>query len=238
MKKNKTENVWLNLGCNIVLPSILLVKGRAIAEKIGIDCANANVDIYVFLLALMFPIVYGIFDLISRRKFNVFSIIGLASVILTGGLGLMKLPTAWIIVKEGAIPLLLGGIVLASAYTKRPLAKMIIMSDSVFDVEKINLALREHNTVDAFEQQMKSVTYIVASSFLVSSILNFLLAYYIFESPAGTPEFNEELGKMTALSYPIIVLPTMIIFIFAMMRFFKTLTHLTGLNLDDIILKK
>ncbi len=236
MKNNKTENVWLNLGCNIILPSLLLVKGHSLAEKFGFTCSN--IDVYIFIIALLFPIAYGVFDLISRRKWNMFSIIGLVSVLLTGGFGLMQLPTEWIIVKEGAIPLLLGAVVLATAYTKKPLAKMIILSDSVFDVEKIEKTLQERNVQKDFDKQMKVITYIVAASFLLSSILNFLLAYYIFESPAGTPEFNEQLGKMTALSFPVIVLPTMIVFIIAMAKFFKALTALTGLKLEDIIIKK
>ncbi len=234
--KNKKENTWLNLGFNIIIPSILLIKGRSLAERLSLaDCAN--IDIYIFLLAIFFPIAYGVYDLYSRRKWNIFSIIGLVSVLLTGGFGLMNLSRGWIIVKEGAVPLVLGLAVLITAYTKRPLAKMIIMSDSVFDVEKIESALRERGTEALFEASMKSITYIVASSFLLSSILNFALASYIFKSPAGTPEFNEQLGTMTALSFPVITIPTMIVFIFAMVKFFKSLDKLTGLSLDDVVKK-
>ncbi len=234
--KNKKENTWLNLGFNIIIPSILLIKGRSLAERLSLaDCAN--IDIYIFILAIFFPIAYGVYDLYSRRKWNIFSIIGLISVLLTGGFGVMNLSRGWIIVKEGAVPLVLGVVVLITAYTKRPLAKMIIMSDSVFDVEKIESALRERGTEALFEASMKSITYIVASSFLLSSILNFALASYIFKSPAGTPEFNEQLGTMTALSFPVITIPTMIVFIFAMVKFFKSLDKLTGLSLDDVVKK-
>ena len=236
MKENKKENFWLNLGFNIVIPSILLVKGHSLAERIGVASCE-NIDVYVFLLAILFPIAYGVFDLISRKKWNLFSVIGLISVLLTGGFGLMKLSKDWIIIKEGAVPLLLGFAVLITAYTKRPLAKMIIMSDSVFDVEKIDSALIVRGTKTEFDSAMKTITYIVASSFLLSSVLNFALAAYIFESPAGTPEFNEQLGTMTALSFPVITLPTMIVFIFAMTKFFKTLDRLTGLTLEDVIKK-
>ena len=236
MKESKKENFWLNLGFNIVIPSVLLVKGRSLAERIGIASCE-NIDIYIFLLAVMFPIAYGVLDLISRRKWNLFSVIGLVSVLLTGGFGLMKLSKDWIIIKEGAVPLVLGVAVLLTAYTRRPLAKMIIMSDSVFDVEKIESALVKRGTKSEFDSSMKIITYIVASSFLLSSILNFALAFYIFKSPAGTPEFNEQLGTMTALSFPVITLPTMVVFIFAMVKFFKTLDRLTGLSLDDVVKK-
>lgn len=236
MKNKKSENFWLNLGCNIIAPSLLLVKGRSIIERFGFECSN--IDFWVFLVAMAFPIFYGIFDFVSRKKWNLFSVIGFVSVLLTGGVGLLSLSKDWIIVKEGAVPLLLGIAVLITAYTKRPLAKMIIMSDSVFDVEKIENSLLERGTKKQFNLQMKGITYIVAGSFLLSSILNFLLAYFIIKSPSGTQEFNAELGTMTALSYPVIVLPTMVIFIFAMFKFFKTLKNLTGLELEDVMLKK
>ena len=98
-KENKPENPWLNLGFNIILPSFLLIKGGKLFESLGIT--GENVDAQVFVFALAFPIAYGIWDLASRRKFNIFSVIGVLSVILTGGIGLMKMSREWIIVKEG-----------------------------------------------------------------------------------------------------------------------------------------
>ena len=236
MKRTKGENFWLNLACNIIAPSLLLIKGRWLLERLCGDFPN--LDLAVFVAALLFPVSYGVFDLLSRRKWNLFSIIGLASVLLTGGFGLMNLSKNWIIAKEALVPLVLGGAVLATACTKRPLAKMIVLSDAVFDVQKIESALDARGSRPQFDAQMKTITHIVAASFLLSSVLNFVLASCIFTSPAGTPEFNEQLGKMTALSYPVIVLPTMAVFIFAMVRFFKALDSLTGLKLEDIVLKK
>ena len=236
MEKNKAENFWLNLGFNIIAPSLMLIKGRALFARLLGD--SPNIDLLVFVAALLFPISYGVFDLLSRRKWNLFSIIGLASVLLTGGFGLMSLSKNWIIAKEALVPLVLGAAVLATARTRRPLAKMIILSESVFDVPKIESALDARGSRREFDAQMKSITCIIAASFLLSSVLNFALASYIFTSPAGTPEFNEQLGKMTALSYPVIVLPTMAVFVFAMLRFFKALDRLTGLKIDEIVLKK
>jgi hypothetical protein len=41
--------------------------------------------------------------------------------------------------------------------------------------------------------------------------MNYLLATWIVVSPAGTAAFNEELGRLTLLSYPVIALPSMLI---------------------------
>ena len=92
-KETKRENIWLNIGFNIVAPSLLLIKGRSIAESAGY--VHESLDAYIFVAALAFPIIYGVCDLISRGKWNIFSAIGILSVFLTGGIGLMKLSREW-----------------------------------------------------------------------------------------------------------------------------------------------
>ncbi len=229
----KRENIWLNLGFNIVLPSLLLIKGKKIWEYFGEPWQNA--DIWIFVAAIAFPIIYGTLDLLSRRKWNLFSIVGILSVALTGGIGLMKFSREWMIIKEGAVPLLLGAAVLATAFTKKPLAGLIMMNDSVVDVDKIESAIESRGARAGFDASMKKATYYVAGSFLLSSVLNFALAACIFKSPAGTEEFNAEVGRMTALSFPVIALPTMVILVYAMFKLFGDITRLTGLSLEDFI---
>lgn len=232
----KTENVWLNLGFNIVAPSLLLIKGGKLLERSGIALENA--DVWVFVCALAFPLAYGVFDLLRRRKWNLFSVIGLASVVLTGGIGLLKLSRECMIIKETAVPLAIGVAVLATAFSKKPLAKMIMLNESVVDVEKIDAALEAHGARARYDAALRTATYWVAGSFLLSAFLNFALASIIFQSPAGTEAFNAEVGRMTALSFPVIALPTMVVFVFAMYRFFSALTECTGLKMEDIIASK
>ena len=71
---------------------------------------------------------------------------------------------------------------------------------------------------------------------MLSAILNFVLAKYFVKSPAGTEAFNDELGKMTIYSYPIIVIPSMLI-MFGIIRYvYISIKQLTGLGSDDIFL--
>ena len=235
-KETKRENIWLNIGFNIVAPSLLLIKGRSFAESAGY--VHESLDAYIFVAALAFPIIYGVCDLISRGKWNIFSAIGILSVFLTGGIGLMKLSREWMIVKETCVPLVLGAAVLLTAATKKPLAKVLLMNEAVLDVGKIDSALDANGTRGDFEKSLKTATYILAASFLLSGVLNFALASYLFKSPAGTAEFNAEVGRMTALSFPVIVLPTMAVLIFAMFKLFSSITRCTGLSLEDVMAEK
>jgi hypothetical protein len=72
----------------------------------------------------------------------------------------------------------------------------------------------------------------------LSAVLNFVLARIVLKSPAGTSEFTAELGRMTWMSYPVIVVPSMAIMIYILLRLFKGIHRLTGLGIEDIAHKK
>ena len=76
---------------------------------------------------------------------------------------------------------------------------------------------------------------LVGLSFLVSSCLNYILARLVVVSPPGSVAFNQELGKMTALSYPVIALPSSIILVIAIWVLIKKLQQLTGLSLENLL---
>ena len=77
-----------------------------------------------------------------------------------------------------------------------------------------------------------------AGSFFLSSVLNYGLAKWILVSPPGTEAYTAELGKMTALSYPIIVIPSMIIMMTALFYLMNRVTKLTGLSLEEMMVEQ
>jgi len=236
MKENKQENAWLNLGFNILVPTFLLIKGDDwFGTALGVFPLAPSTS--VFILALLFPVAYGAYDLIRRKKWNFFSILGVIGVLLTGGIGLLKLPTEWIAVKEAAIPGLLGLAILISTFTRKPLVRVFLYRPEIFQVEKIKNALEERNAVSGFEVLMKKTTYLLAASFFLSAVLNYYLARKIVVSPSGSEAFNQELGKLMAWSYPVIVAPTLIVTAFALWVCFRGLKNLTGLTLEELVVE-
>jgi hypothetical protein len=69
----------------------------------------------------------------------------------------------------------------------------------------------------------------------MSSTLNYILAKWIMVSPPGTEAYNQELGRMTALSYPIIALPSAIVLMFALYYLMSGITKLTHLEIEDVL---
>lgn len=191
--------------------------------------------VLVFLFALSLPVTYFIYDRYRRRKWNFFSIVGMISVLLTGGIGLLKLDPTWLAIKEAGIPALFGIAILISAFTSHPLFRWILRRPEIFQVERIETSIRERGVEHPFARVLRIATLLVALSFALSTVLNYYLATSIVTSPGGTDAFNDELGRLTLWSFPVIVLPSMIMMMGAIFYIASRLRHLTGLTLEEIM---
>lgn len=215
-----------NLAFNIVIPVIILSKFSG-AEDLG--------PAWSIVVALSFPITYGLWDLKQSGKINAFSILGIVSVFLTGGMSLLELDPKYIAIKEAAVPAIIGLAVLITQKTKYPIVKVLILNEQVIKTDKLYDMLSNNNAVERFERILARSSYIVAASFALSSVLNYVLAKIILVSPPGTTEFSEELGKMTALSYPVIALPSMAVMLIAIWYLFSQIGKLTGESIEHFI---
>ena len=220
------ESFWANLLMNIVLPTLILTKLSG-DEYLG--------PTWPLVAALSFPIGYGLQDFIRNKKINGFSALGIVSVLLTGGISLLHLDAKYIAIKEAGIPALLGIATLISTKTRYPLVKVFIYNDKVLKIDKVTAALTQHNSEKQFERTLNKASLMIAGSFFISSVLNYVLAKVILLSPPGTAEFNAELGKMTALSYPVIALPMMLILMGTLFYVFRSIKLLTNLSLEELI---
>jgi hypothetical protein len=176
-----------------------------------------------------------LYELLQTKKVNFFSVLGIVSVLLTGGISLLKLPAEYIAIKEAAIPALIGIAVLVTRYMKKPLIKVLVLNEAIINWPKLNERLVSINKVAEFEKKIDISNYIVAASFFLSATLNYALAKWILVSEPGTTAYTEELGRMTALSYPVIVIPSMIMLITAIMYIFMQMKKLTGEEIDTFL---
>ncbi len=222
----KEENPMISIMLNVVIPVVILTylsKDKYLGPVRGL------------VAALILPVGYGIHTLIKERRADFIAIIGIISVLLTGVFGILKLPPQWIAVKEAAIPLIIGLAIVISLKTPWPLIKKILMSEKLFNVPLLHEKLRERGTEAQFEKRLTGLTWGFASSMFLSSALNYTLAKIILKSEPGTEAYAAEIGKMTGLSYIVVMLPSMAVMMAVLWALIKTLTHLTGLKLDDLL---
>jgi len=222
----KEENPLISILINVVIPVIILTylsKDKYLGPTWGL------------VVALILPVAYGTHTLIKQHRADFVSIIGIVSVLLTGIFGILKLPPEWIACKEAAIPLIIGLAIIISLKTPYPLIKKILMSDKIFNVDLLHEKLREKGNEATFEKRLVGLTWGLASSMFLSSALNYGLAKVILKSEPGTEAFAAEIGKMTGLSYIVVMLPSMAVMILVLIALIKTLTHLTDLKMDELL---
>ncbi|UYL07833.1 hypothetical protein B9G69_012330 [Bdellovibrio sp. SKB1291214] len=227
----KPENSWLNLIFNIVLPVLILNK---LTKHIG--------PMNALILALAFPIIYGIYDLLKRKKVNAFSVLGLLNVGLTGGLAVIGIHGFWFAVKEAAFPTLVGLFVFGSAFTKKPFIESLFLNPGVMKVDLLEEKLKENGKQAEFHQHMRSATMWLSLSFAFSAICNFVLARKIFldidtnlAAEAQSVILNEQIAKMTTWSMAIIMVPSMAFLLGIFWYLMKGVKKYSGLNTDELL---
>ncbi len=221
----KPGSMLANLAFNIIIPTLILTKLSS-EDYLG--------PVYSIVVALSFPIIYGLKDYLQTRKLNFFSALGILSVVLTGGISLLQLDPQYIAIKEAAIPACFGIATLISIRTRYPLVKTFLYNDQILQIQKVKAALQHYNNEEQFEHKLANASMMVAGSFFLSSVLNYILAKVILVSEPGTVAFSEELGKMTALSFPVIALPSTIVLMGALYYLLHHIQKLTHLKAEDI----
>ena len=81
----KPPSMLANLAFNIIIPTLIMTKLSS-EDYLG--------PIYSIVVALSFPIIYGLKDYLQNHKANLFSALGIFSVVLTGTFSLCLLYTS------------------------------------------------------------------------------------------------------------------------------------------------
>jgi len=216
----------LEIAITIAAPAVILM--------LWSDPAHLG-SLRALLLALACPLAWGVVDAWKRRRLNVLSVLGVASTLATGGIGVLELAPEWLAVKEAAIPGLIAAAALASTWTRRPLIHVLVFNAELFDLERVNSELAARHTAERFEQRLRWATLLLAATFVFMAVASFALTRWIVTSPAGSVAFNAELGRLTLLSYTVVALPSMAM----MMALLWWLAHgaraCTGLELGDLL---
>jgi len=224
----KKENPIVSLVLNIVIPVFILTKFSK-AEYLG--------PLNGLLVALAFPLGYGIYGFVQEKKLNFISLLGFLSVLLTGVFSLFELDPFWIAVKEAAVPAVIGIVISISVFFREPLIKKILLNDQLFRTDVLYLKLSENSENARFEETLRQSSHWLAASFALSAVLNFVLARIIVVSNPGTEKYNEEIGTLTALSFPVIAVPCTILMLWILWRILVKIKLLTGLELDELLKK-
>ncbi len=236
-QNHDSKGQFLNLAFNIILPVIVL---NQLGKRIGEDG-----PLIALIVALALPVGYAAWEYLKEKKLNMFSVIGVVNILMTGGLALFQVEGIWFAVKEAAFPLVIGLGVLYSAYTAKPLINLLIFNENILQVDLIEEKLDERGTDGMFVEDLKKSTIYLSISFFMSAVLNFGLAVYVFTDIPRTltkiaqaDMLNEQIAKMTWMSYIVILIPSLIFMAFIFIHLSKAIERNTGLKFEEIMKTK
>ena len=225
------ENPLLNLLFNIVIPVLVLNKG-----------SHYMSPHWTLVIGLAFPVSYGLWDFLKKKKANYLSLLGILNVLMTGGLAIMQLEGNWFPLKEAAFPALIGIFVFGSSFSKRPFIKTLFLNPQMINHDLLVQKVKESQKESEFEALLKNSTLLLSLSFLLSATLNFLLAQHIFSNlnPSLSPEeksalLNGQIAEMTKWSFIVILAPSILFLLGIFAYLLKGIHRLTGLKTEDII---
>ncbi len=227
----KQENPIWNLLFNIVIPVLILNKG-----------SNYLSPIIALLLALSFPLIYGLIDFLQKKKTNFLSILGLINISVTGGLALIGIEGHWFAVKEAAFPALIGLFVFGSAFTKKPFVETLFLNPQIINTELLKSKISELNNDGKLKALLKNATLLLSISFALSAALNFALAIHVFlpidsalNEAQHTDALNQQIAEMTKWSFLVILIPSLIFLSGIFYYLLNGLKKISGLTTEEII---
>ena len=131
------------------------------------------------------------------------------------------------------LPLVMAAFTWASRYTRWPVVDTLICR--LLDQEKGGRLLSENGQEGVLGPMLDRVNIWFVACFFYSAVASYFLAQYLVVSPAGTVEFNEELGKFTFFSFPAVALPMTLAMGVALNGLLTGLEKATGLEVDDLL---
>ncbi len=232
--KPDSSQGFANIFFSVLIPVLILNKG----SKYGLT------PIQSLVIALTFPLMFGLYSLIKEKKMNYIALLGLLNVLSSGVLTVLALGGIWFAIKEAVFPLLIGVFVYFSSFTTKPFFQSMFLNPAAFDVKRLWESLDSLEKKSQFAVTMKKATQGLSLSFLLSAILNFFLAFVIFKPlPEQLTEtekqdlLNMQLSQMTMYSFVVIMIPILIVVSAVLYMAFKKTTQITGLKLEDLMVK-
>lgn len=223
----KQPHPLLDLALTVILPSIALEKLSA-PERLG--------PLWALVVALLLPLGFGIWCYINKRGLNFFSVLGLIAVIVTGGLGLLKLNATWFAVKEALFPVFLGIAFPLSHRWGKPLVNEMLLNPQVISMPALHQALDTPAKHHEFAALLKRASWGMTGTFLFSAAANFALALYLLGDKApGSQEYAKAIGRLNWSGFLVIGIPLMGVFLALLFWLLRSISRITGLERDDLM---
>ncbi|MDB6137997.1 MAG: transporter [Verrucomicrobiaceae bacterium] len=223
----KQPHPLADLLLTVVLPSVAL-EYLSEPAKLG--------PFWALVVSALLPLTFGIYCWVTKAGLNFLSVLGLAAVMVSGGLGLLKLDAFWFGMKEIIVPVLIGFAFPASHAWGRPIIGSMIFAPHLINERALRASLDTMEKQAGFDRLLLKASWGMGASMLLSAVINFALAMYLLGGKEpGSEAFVKGMGTLNWGGTLIIGIPMLVAMMVVMFSFMRGVFRLTGLHKDDLM---
>lgn len=227
MKPVEQPHPLSDLLLTVVLPSVVL-ETMSRPDRLGPASALG--------IALLLPTGFGLWCFYQKRGLNFFSLLGLAAVIFTGGLGLLNLNAFWFALKEAAFPLFLGLAFPLSFRWGKPLVTELLLNPQVINQPLLMAALDTTEKRAGHEHLLRRASWALALTLFASALANaWLVQYFLAGTEPGSEAYTQAIGRQNWVGFIVIGLPMMAVTVGLLLWVLRRVQQITGLERDDLL---
>ena len=217
----------MELVLTIVLPSLVL-DHLSKPESLG--------PFWALVVSLLFPLGFGAWCLWKKTGWNVFSVLGFVTILLSGGLGLLKLDPVWFGLKESAMPVMLGLAFPLSHRFGKPLINALLMQPHILNVKALNVAIADSPKKSAFDAALFRASCGMGLGMAGSAVANFFLALWLLDGKEpGSEAFVKGIAKLNWMGLLVIGIPMTAVMMLVFFWLLRQIQRITGLERDDLL---
>lgn len=217
----------MELVLTIVLPSLVL-DHLSKPESLG--------PFWALVVSLLFPVAFGAWCLWKKTGWNVFSVLGFVTILLSGGLGLLKLDPVWFGLKESAMPVMLGLAFPLSHRFGKPLINALLMQPHILNMKALHAAISDSPKKVAFDSALFRASCGMGLGMAGSAVANFFLALWLLGGKEpGSEAFVKGIAKLNWMGLLVIGIPMTAIMMFVFFWLLREIQRITGLERDDLL---
>lgn len=227
MSETKQANPIADLLLTVVLPSAAL-EWLSEPQRLG--------PFWALVVASLLPLGFGVYCYVTNSGLNFFSVLGLVTVIITGGLGLLKLDAFWFAIKEVCVPVFLGLAFPLSHAWGRPLIESLLLTPHMINRSALQNALITAEQRQSFAALLLRASWGMGAGMLISAAGNFFLALYLLDGKEpGSEAFVRGIGTLNWAGFLVIGVPLLGVMLVVLVWFIRSVQRLTGLERDDLM---
>ena len=150
--KKDPKDALIEILINILIP-IVILSNFSSEERLGIKLS--------IIIAFALPLTYGLYDYLRTKNKNFFSILGVISVSLSGGLTLLEVDAIYIALKEASIPLIFAFAIIYTMRGDKSLLHHLMENPIIVNADSILVSLKKNNQLDKNNNLLRKSTPII-----------------------------------------------------------------------------